>query len=259
VQCHQIVVGFGPGSRGELNINGAFRSVTPTVAAVGSASFAEALETGRGIVCIGRVARCGATAGTVRGDVALGPDGVLEAVIVVVGPGGRILGNGSVVASGAVAVNGGTVAPGVFVDGGAEAAETDRMDESEVALAPSAGTLTIQGNLTLSSTSVISMEVLGPAAQQDRIVVSGAATLAGTLLVQFANGYVPQEGDQFAFIQAGSTSGSFGKVTVTGLPPAFQVSIGSANGIVTLTVTDDGDPDTTPGNASKIYLPIVRK
>lgn len=259
VQCHQVVVGFAPGSRGELNISGAFRSILPTVAAVGSASFEDALVTGRGVVCVGRVARCGSTVGTVRGDVALGPDGVLEAVIVAVGPGGRILGNGVVIASGAVSVNGGTVAPGVFVSEGAAAAKTDRMEESEVALAPSAGTLTIEGHLMLSSTSVISLEVLGPAAaQQDRIVVSGTATLAGTLLVQFANGYVPAEGDQFAFIQAGSTSGSFGTVTVTGLPSGFKIGVGSANGVVTLTVTDDGDP-STPGDAAKTYLPMVSK
>ena len=54
-----------PGSHGILFVSGAFRSVNPRIVAVGSGALADALVKGDGVVCLGRVALCGATSGTV--------------------------------------------------------------------------------------------------------------------------------------------------------------------------------------------------
>jgi hypothetical protein len=255
VRCRRIAVGQLPGSRGILFVGGSFRSVNPRIVAAGSGALEDALMSGDGVICLGRVPICGATSGTVRGDAFLGPDGELEAVLIGVGPGGRILGNGVILVSQQVAIlPGGVIAPGI-----AQLIDTLAASIGEFDAEPSAGTLTIEGNLTISQTGVLSITVLGAAAsQQDKLVIDGKATLGGELVITFANGFLPKEGDQFAFLQATSVSGSFAKVTVAGLPPGYKFSVSSAGGSVTLTVTDDGNPTTIPGQA-KTYLPTVQK
>ncbi len=254
VRCRQIAVGQLPGSHGILFVSGSFRSVNPRIVAAGSGALADALVKGDGVICLGRVAICGATSGTVRGDVFLSPDGELQAMIVAVGPGGRILGNGVILTGDGVLQIGGTVAPGVV-----QLSDSQAASAAEFNTEPSAGTLTLQGNLVISQTGVLSMTVLGAApAQQDRLVVSGAATLGGELVINFANGFLPGEGNQFTFLQAKTISGSFAKVTVVGLPPAFKFNVGSAGGNITFTVTDDGDPNTS-ANQFKTYLPTIDK
>ena len=87
---------------------------------------------------------------------------------------------------------------------------------------------------------------------------TGTAALGGTLSLNFANGYIPAEGDTFAFIQAASTTGTFDEVTVAGLPPSFKFNVNTANGVISFVITDDGG-FVPPANGPKLYLPVVQK
>ncbi len=74
-------------------------------------------------------------------------------------------------------------------------------------------------NVTLASTNILYMELGGtiPDSQYDQLLVSGTATLGGTLDVDLINGFTPAVGNTFALVQAGVLSGSFAGLT---LPPA---------------------------------------
>jgi len=242
VRCRQIAVGMGPGSRGALNIDGILRSINARVAADGP--LAE-----DGAVCIGRVGLCGATAGAVRGEVIVGLDGILEGRIIGVGNGGRLRGSGLAIArEGVVVFDGGSVAPGVVQLGGTQAASV---------AAGEVGTLTIQGNLTVSTTGVITLHVLGPTPdRQDRLEVSGALTLDGDLAIHFGDGYAPKRGDRLALIQAASISGTPRSVIISGLEPGFEADLDVSGGSVTLVARNDGQ--ATAGSHS-LYLPAVQR
>jgi hypothetical protein len=74
----------------------------------------------------------------------------------------------------------------------------------------SPGTLTINGNYTQTAAGVLQMEIGGAAAGQfDRLVVTGAGNLGGTLDIRLMNGFVPQPSNSFPILQYGSHTGSF--------------------------------------------------
>ncbi len=84
----------------------------------------------------------------------------------------------------------------------------------------SPGTINVVGNLTQSATGTYTAE-LASATSYDKIVVSGSATLAGTLTVTNLNGFAPASGQAFKIIEA--TGGVTGKFT-TVVPPTAQIS-----------------------------------
>jgi len=118
--------------------------------------------------------------------------GVLDASGSVTGsinlePGGTLKGTGTIV--GNVTNSAGTVAPGA-----------------------SPGTLTISGNYVQGPAGVLSMDIGGLLAgdEYDQLVVSGTATLGGTLNTSLINGFVPVSGQAFTFVQAsGGVTGTF--------------------------------------------------
>lgn len=75
-----------------------------------------------------------------------------------------------------------------------------------------AGTLTIHGNYTQSSTGELSVQVTPTGAS--KLVVSGAATLDGTLVVNVASGTYSNA--VYQIVSAGSASGSFSSVSYVG-------------------------------------------
>lgn len=109
-------------------------------------------------------------------------------------PSARIEGSGTI--SGNV-LNRGTISPGFSV-----------------------GALTINGDLTLESTSVLDIELAG-LASFDKLTLSGSVALGGTLNVSLLSGYTPSIGDTFTIITTGSgASGLFASIT-----PGYNVSI----------------------------------
>ena len=242
VRCRQLAVGFNAGSRGEMNIDGIFRAVTAEVVVEGPLPE-------DGVLCIGRVPLCGAGGNNVRGDVIVGADGLLRSRIVGIGNGGRLRGSGIIVSTdGVVAFDGGSIAPGILQ---INAAQRSTQATHQV------GTLTIQGNVTISETGIITLNLQGGTPDlQDRLVVTGTVNLAGQLTLNFSNGYAPKQGDKFTLIQATAITGLPDDVVLTGLDGTLDFGLDIINGVLTFTAYSDGVP-ATEGGARTIYLPMV--
>ena len=86
---------------------------------------------------------------------------------------------------------------------------------------PSCGT----SSFAQASTGTTHVDIGGTAATQFGLVaVTGAATLAGRLDVQFAIGYTPVVGDRFKVMTYASKTGQFGTIQVRGLATGFAVT-----------------------------------
>lgn len=106
--------------------------------------------------------------------------------------GGVLTGNGTITMSGPpFSNNGGVIEPGA-----------------------SPGTLSIAGNYTQGAGGKLRIELGGltPGSQHDQLIVSGAATLNGTLELAPFGAFTPQVGQQFTILTRGSGSGSFSSV-----------------------------------------------
>ncbi len=110
-----------------------------------------------------------------------------------------------------------------------------RNTQGHVAPGHSPGRLKVNGNYTQGVKGVLNIQVAGnkPATGYDQLAVSGAAALHGTLNVSAIKGFKPAVGHVYTLITAGSFSGKFGHVKLTGLSGKLDYS---SNG-VTLTVT----------------------
>ena len=97
----------------------------------------------------------------------------------------------------------------------------------------SPGILNITGNYTQDASSTFRTEIGGPNAGTgyDQMNVSGSATLAGVLSLNF--GFPPDPCDIFDIITNGSRIGTFGSVTVTGLPAGWGARAAYTPGGVT--------------------------
>ncbi len=144
------------------------------------------------------------------------------------------LGNGeSLVGSGTLAanlVNGGTVSPGV-----------------------SPGRITVDGDYTQQETGLLIIELGGTTAgtEYDQLVVTGTATMHGTLAVTILPGFTPQAGDTFFIIDHVTGTGTFDTVSLPTLAGGLKMEIDFSDDYVTLTVVED--------NTFYIYLPLIVK
>ncbi|MFO0826792.1 MAG: HYR domain-containing protein [Phycisphaerales bacterium] len=135
--------------------------------------------------------------------------------------------NGFTQTAGSTVLNGGTLAnngPAMALQGGVvkgNGSSTGATSQAGGSIAPgfSPGTISM-GSLTQNAASVLDLELGGtsPGTQFDQVVVSGTATLAGTLRLTFINGFVPHTGDSFVVVNAASRSGTFSAVDVTNFP-----------------------------------------
>lgn len=137
------------------------------------------------------------------------------------------------VSAGTLAVNGSLASSAVTVASGATLTGTGTVGATNVApggtLAPAAGTLHVNGDLTLTSGSTTAIAISPGAAGQ--IAVSGAATLNGTLaLTQGVGTYTA--GTDYKLITAGSVNGVFSGVTGLGVTEL------NANIVYSATATD---------------------
>jgi autotransporter-associated beta strand protein len=107
---------------------------------------------------------------------------------VVVNSGGTLAGTGTI--SGFVGVNGGTVSPGNT--------------------AGSPGILRL-GQLNMNGGGTIAIDLGGtaPGTGHDQLIMTGAATLGGTLALNLTGGFVPQDGQELTILTAASISGQF--------------------------------------------------
>jgi hypothetical protein len=136
-------------------------------------------------------------------------------------------------------LNGGiSVSPTTFTNQGTLlAANGDSLSASN--LQPNAGTITanagsqvkINGAYTQTSAGVLNIQIAGTSISQYGVLnITGAATLAGTLNVSLANGFVPAVGNSFPVITYASHTGTFDIINGLNLPnnetftPSYNVA-----------------------------------
>ncbi len=139
----------------------------------------------------------------ISGDLAIGAESgalvvsdggaVFVTGLLSVGSQGIIKGNGNISAS---MVNSGVVSPGI-----------------------SEGALQVNGNYIESTAGQLQIELGGttPGAEYDRLLVSGAVHLAGTLQVTTTNTFIPELNDTFDILDWGIQSGTFSTIQLPGL------------------------------------------
>jgi len=107
----------------------------------------------------------------------------------------------------------------------------------------SVGALTIDGNLKLTSTGGFLGE-LGGSGNSDLLVVTGTATVGGTLVLDRLDGYAPQLGDTMTIVSAGEIDGRFhGQDDIHGFDDAPAVRYTDTTVEVRITVRGDADFD----------------
>lgn len=179
---------FGPGS---LAISGGAVVTTPGLR-IGEDAQGDVTVDGSGSKLISSALINVSVSGV--GSLILANSGVVQCSSVAVGALGTLGGSGSV--TGAV-TNAGVVRPG-----------------------NSAGILSTGGFSQTTGALNIELGGANPGTGYDQLVVSGAATLGGTLNVTLINGYNPASGT-FTIIQGGAVSGTF---LVQNLPAGFTIT-----------------------------------
>jgi uncharacterized protein with beta-barrel porin domain len=173
------------------------------------------------------------TSGTINGAVTVNTGTFTQTTGLVTGP--VVLNNTTSVVNGTirdgVTVNGGTLSANgtiggaVTVDGGGILSGNGTLGPTTInngTLSPgnSIGTLTVQGNLVLSSAASYIVEIGTSTA--DRTNATGTATVAGTVRASFANPLLPR----YTIISAnGGVLGTFGTFTTANLPAAFAARL----------------------------------
>ena len=124
-----------------------------------------------------------------------------------------LLGGNIEVQQGLLSLNGRTTLGELIISAGATLGGTGTiqgnvLNRGAVSPGNSIGTLTIAGDYQQTSTSSLDIEIASPSSF-DRLIVSGRASLAGTLQIIPYGGNPLAYGQKYEFLQAGSISGSF--------------------------------------------------
>ena len=219
-QSGSAVIGFGGegdlviGPAGRLDSAGGFVGRNPGSMGSVTISGNSARWNSSGGVNVG-LGPSGTAGGT--GVVAVNGQGKLVAPILNVGAGGTISGDGEYQAA---TTNSGVVSPGNP--------------------ASSTGTLNINGSYTQTATGDLAIQV--GSAGFDKLVVTGAASLGGELVVTRIGNYNPPDGQVFEILSAGSVTGAFSTVTVPTLPGDRTFTVSYTATKVRLTVGEAGAP-----------------
>jgi T5SS/PEP-CTERM-associated repeat protein len=114
------------------------------------------------------------------------------------------------------------------------------------------GTFTIDGDYEQDAGGVLTIEAEGTAPGSptgySQLVVTGDASLAGTVQLALLNNFKPSVGETFNFLQVtGTTTGAFANVSVTGLPTTdVQGTVTGDTVIITGLTTDFMSPSLLP-------------
>ena len=117
---------------------------------------------------------------------------------------------------------------------------------NSLAPGPGVATASFAGNVELTTTANLQIEVTGPTPSEvDHLNVAGIATLDGALTLSLpdlgSGSYVPQAGDSYSVITAGSISGSFSTISVPTLANGLRWGLESSSGSLTFRVLMPGD------------------
>jgi hypothetical protein len=109
----------------------------------------------------------------------------------------------------------------------------------------SPGILSFTGNLIQNGTLVMELGGKVAGTDYDKLLVSGTASLSGTLDILLINGYTPVVGDEFTLIDAASSTGTFSTINLPNIAPrVWETSYNNANGTLLLRVINDPLPVT---------------
>lgn len=110
------------------------------------------------------------------------------------------------------------------------------------------GTALINGGFELDSGAQLSMNVSGTNSSTgyDVLDSTGTVSLAGTLVLNFLNGFAPRAGQSFAFLKFGSLNGSFSQIQLNGVASGFQYEIQTNNNALVLVALNDGVATSPP-------------
>lgn len=109
-----------------------------------------------------------------------------------------------------------------------------RVDAGDVRPGQSPGVLTITGDLVYSNgQTFIEMAGTGPA-NFDHLVVSGTVFLAGSVVPSLIDGFLPNPGDQFVFLNAGAVSNAYEGVNLMNAGGRRTFSLAHSSTSVTL-------------------------
>ncbi|MEM9158676.1 MAG: CARDB domain-containing protein, partial [Verrucomicrobiota bacterium] len=127
------------------------------------------------------------------------------------------------------------------------------------------GTVDLTGDFTQTSSGTLEAQIGGsPASEQfGELMVSGTATLDGTLGLELVNGFGPETGGSYQVATFGFRSGSF--ATEDGVAPFFNSALGSGslvlNAIATasdLSISNIAGPSNrTPGESATITYTVT--
>ncbi len=133
-----------------------------------------------------------------------------------------------------------TVASGETFSG-AGTIQSNLTNSGTVSPGSSPGTITVSGDYTQEASGTLAIELGGttPDTDHDQLVVTGAATLGGTLEVTLINDFSPELGDTFTIMTYGSSTGSFDFASLPDLEPGLRWGIGLGETFIRLFVLDD--------------------
>jgi len=113
------------------------------------------------------------------------------------------------------------------------------MNAGSVSPGTSPGTITLDGDYTQESTGTLEIEIGGttPGTEYDQLIVTGTATMAGTLNVNLIAEFLPQLGDSFTILPYGTRSGGF---TTINLPDGYRWGVNYGYSGLSITVLEGG-------------------
>lgn len=202
VDIESIVVGGSGNNASTLSISGSNSFTNSAFLTVNKGATLTVADSGLAQVQIG--AGINGTVDVLGGKMTIGAIGTPSTPGAVTVAGGTLIGSGK--------IKGNLIAKkGVFPDG--------HVTGARITPGNSPGTLTIEGNATLETGSVLEVEIGGllPGTQYDQLVATGSITANGILdlaIVNSGNGFqLPGIGDQFTFLSAaGGVSTAFENV-----------------------------------------------
>ncbi len=157
--------------------------------------------------------------------------------------GSTVLAGGSMTRTGigrVMQINGGTIGLGPNTPSGTITGNVTlgNAAASTVPRPGAAGTLTVNGTYTQNA-GVLDIELGGltPDTEHDRLTVSGTAVLGGTLELSLINGFIPEVGQQFTILSAGTRTGTFAAVEWVDFPVGLGAGVTYSPTAATVTIT----------------------
>jgi T5SS/PEP-CTERM-associated repeat protein len=211
----------------------------------------EGLFEGKSLVSSGQLTISnGGSLDATGGNLTVGDGGRLT----ITGSGSRLFGFGSMEVNGLLTVNFGSSLEGdtlalrnnsALQGTGSVKVNNKFTAEGQIKPGNSPGLLRIEGNLELTDTAELVLEVAGTTAgtEYDVLQVTGNLTLGGGRVnLAFIDGFAPRQGQQFVLLDVGGTFQNSASISVTGLEAGwlFDTAFDLATGELTLRSLSDG-------------------